>query len=258
MHSIRRVAVLAALGATTIAVVLVPGSASSEPTRHPHPTPVAAVVPPPSCSPVIATLTLDPGLLVRDDTVKALQGELASLGVDLGPSGTDGVYGPATATAEAAVPLTGVLVDDPEFLLTDPCIPMVDKVYGQPFVTAVDGLAGVQDQLTAAVLAARAARPKAPASSPAPSAASGSGDVSAFLACTRNIESHGNYEDVDSTQTYWGAYQFDQGTWNGAVARAGYPQYVGQPPNGAPPAVQDAAATQLYSERGNQPWGGRC
>lgn len=92
----------------------------------------------------------------------------------------------------------------------------------------------------------------------APPAPSQSGDVQAFLACTREIESHGNYEDVDSTQTYWGAYQFDQGTWNGAVTRAGFPEWAGQPPNGAPPAVQDAAAIQLYSERGNQPWGGRC
>jgi hypothetical protein len=84
------------------------------------------------------------------------------------------------------------------------------------------------------------------------------GDFACFKACTLQIESHGNYAAVSPGGTYRGAWQFDQSTWNGAVARAGYPQWSGRDPPTAPPAVQAAAAPQLYHERGNQPWGGRC
>jgi peptidoglycan endopeptidase LytE len=83
-------------------------------------------------------------------------------------------------------------------------------------------------------------------------------DVAGFLACTKVIESNGNYAAVSPDGIYHGAYQFDQPTWNGAVTRAGYPQWAGRDPANAPAVVQDAAAVQLYAERGNQPWGGRC
>lgn len=49
---------------------------------------------------------------------------------------------------------------------------------------------------------------------------------------------------------YYGAYQFNQNTWN-ASAPAGY---AGQLPSSAPPAVQDEAAHNLYMRRGWQPW----
>ena len=84
------------------------------------------------------------------------------------------------------------------------------------------------------------------------------GDFACFKPCTLDIESDGNYGAVSPGGTYRGAWQFDQPTWNGAVARAGYPEWSGRDPAQAPPGVQDAAARQLYSERGNQPWGGRC
>lgn len=69
----------------------------------------------------------------------------------------------------------------------------------------------------------------------------------------RNCESGGNYA-IDTGNGFYGAYQFTQSTWDGAVARAGFPQYSGQSPASAPPAVQDAAARQLQAERGWQPW----
>lgn len=84
------------------------------------------------------------------------------------------------------------------------------------------------------------------------------GDFDCFKPCTLDIESDGNYGAVSPGGTYRGAWQFDQRTWNGAVARAGYPEWAGQDPAQAPAGVQDAAARQLYRERGNQPWGGRC
>lgn len=83
------------------------------------------------------------------------------------------------------------------------------------------------------------------------------GDFSCFKDCTLPIESGGNYANTNNP-TYRGAWQFDQNTWRGAVTRAGFPDWAEQDPAGAPPNVQDAAALQLYQERGNQPWAGRC
>ena len=94
-------------------------------------------------------------------------------------------------------------------------------------------------------------------------------DWACFAACTRKWESDrgdksGNgqhdqgYGAVDPSGNYRGAYQFGAGTWEGAVTRAGYPEYAGTPADQVPSAIQDAAARQLWTERGNQPWGGRC
>jgi hypothetical protein len=86
------------------------------------------------------------------------------------------------------------------------------------------------------------------------------GDVDCFLACTRAHESDtsGGYEAVSSGGAYHGAYQFQQSTWDAAVAGAGYGDYAGVPADQVPPEVQDAAAAHLYSVSGNSPWGGRC
>ena len=97
---------------------------------------------------------------------------------------------------------------------------------------------------------------------PAPSTSSGgcNGDVDCFLACTRAHESDtsGGYGAVSSGGTYRGAYQFQQNTWDAAVAGAGYGEYAGVPADQVPAEVQDAAAAHLYSVSGNNPWGGRC
>jgi hypothetical protein len=76
-------------------------------------------------------------------------------------------------------------------------------------------------------------------------AASISPNISAIFACIRQKESGGNYAE-NTGNGYYGAYQFDLGTWQ----RLGYP---GRPDQAAP-AVQDAAAQKLYSERGFAPW----
>jgi hypothetical protein len=62
----------------------------------------------------------------------------------------------------------------------------------------------------------------------------------------RMCESSGNYRIVDGTGTHFGAYQFDQGTWN-SVRGAGRPDL-------ASPAEQDYRALYLYRLRGWQPW----
>lgn len=86
------------------------------------------------------------------------------------------------------------------------------------------------------------------------------GDVACFLECTRAHESDtsGGYGAVSRSGTYRGAYQFQQSTWDAAVAGAGLAEFSGVPADQAPPDVQDAAAAHLYSVSGTQPWGGRC
>ncbi len=74
-----------------------------------------------------------------------------------------------------------------------------------------------------------------------------SGDFAEALAKLRSCE--GSYTSVNPIG-YYGAYQFNQTTWNGA-APAGY---SGVRPDQAPPEVQDQAARNLYERRGWQPW----
>jgi hypothetical protein len=92
--------------------------------------------------------------------------------------------------------------------------------------------------------AAAAAAAAAAAEAPAP-AGGGSDATSANTpdwACIRQHESSDNYSEGGG-----GAYQFELGTWEGLT---GLPN----PAEEYPPAVQDAAALKLYSERGWEPW----
>jgi len=78
--------------------------------------------------------------------------------------------------------------------------------------------------------------------------------ISRVLAC---IRSHEQGRDGYATETgngQHGAYQFAQSTWDGVVVRLGHGEWSGKPAGHAPPQVQDAAAAQLYAERGFQPW----
>jgi len=61
----------------------------------------------------------------------------------------------------------------------------------------------------------------------------------------RVCESGNNYR-INTGNGFYGAYQFDRGTWNGL----GYPGRADQ----AAPATQDAAAAKLQSQRGWSPW----
>lgn len=73
-----------------------------------------------------------------------------------------------------------------------------------------------------------------------------SGDIFARI---RMRESGGNYA-ANTGNHYYGAYQYDLGTWGnyGGYAR----------PDLAPPAVQDAKAAQTYAARGCSPWPNTC
>ncbi|GGL87161.1 transglycosylase family protein [Nakamurella endophytica] len=61
----------------------------------------------------------------------------------------------------------------------------------------------------------------------------------------RQCESGGNYQ-INTGNGYYGAYQFDLGTWR-SVGGSGYP-------NEASPATQDALALRLWRSRGWSPW----
>lgn len=72
----------------------------------------------------------------------------------------------------------------------------------------------------------------------------------------RQCESSGRWDVVSRNGLYFGAYQFHRPTWDGVVVRAGLGEWAGRSPAEAPPEVQHAAAVQLHSERGWQPWPG--
>ncbi len=61
----------------------------------------------------------------------------------------------------------------------------------------------------------------------------------------RQCESGNNYA-INTGNGYYGAYQFDLGTWR-SVGGTGYP-------NQASPATQDALALKLWRQRGWSPW----
>jgi hypothetical protein len=61
----------------------------------------------------------------------------------------------------------------------------------------------------------------------------------------RQCESGGNYQ-INTGNGFYGAYQFDAGTWHGLG-------YAGLP-NEASAAQQDEAAAKLYNSRGWAPW----
>lgn len=71
-----------------------------------------------------------------------------------------------------------------------------------------------------------------------------SGDFAAALAKLRSCE--GGYSSWNPAGPYYGAYQFDRGTWGTVADPAKY--------GNATPAEQDKAAHNLYQRRGWQPW----
>lgn len=75
------------------------------------------------------------------------------------------------------------------------------------------------------------------------------GDFGAALAKLRSCE--GSYTS-NTGNGYYGAYQFNVGTWR-SNAPAAYKDVL---PSNAPPAAQDEAAATLYRARGWQPWPG--
>jgi hypothetical protein len=79
----------------------------------------------------------------------------------------------------------------------------------------------------------------------APMASAAGGATPGDFQQLRNCESGGNYA-INTGNGFYGAYQFDLGTWHGL----GYGGY----PNNAAPSVQDQAARQLQVSRGWSPW----
>jgi len=119
--------------------------------------------------------------------------------------------------------------------------------------------AELEERIQRAVAAARrAARATSGATYAAPSSFTDDAVWLAFRECTFAHESGGNYQVVSPDGLYYGAWQFAIPTWNAVAGRIGRDDLVGLLPSQAAPSDQDAVAHQLWLERGNQPWGGRC
>lgn len=67
-------------------------------------------------------------------------------------------------------------------------------------------------------------------------------------AALRQCENGGSY--TGTSNGYYGAYQFDRGTWG--AQQKNHPEIGSW--GSASPAQQDAAAGYLYAERGTAPW----
>ena len=119
----------------------------------------------------------------------------------------------------------------------------------QAAVAAAQAAAAAAAARATAAQAAPAPAP-APVTAPAPAAApaapaavsDATSTATADWACIRQHESGGNYAVGNG-----GAYQFQLGTW---TALTGLPS----PAEDYPPAVQDAAALELFAQRGWEPW----
>jgi hypothetical protein len=79
-----------------------------------------------------------------------------------------------------------------------------------------------------------------------------------FLACTRGMESGGNYSAVNPAGPYLGAYQLLQSTWNSGANHVGRVDLIGVPPNKASEYDQDDVAWGVYEWQGKGPWSDRC
>ncbi len=69
----------------------------------------------------------------------------------------------------------------------------------------------------------------------------------------RQCESTDNYQAVNQSGIYRGAYQFDQTTWNDVAGRH-FPFLANRDPATVEPWWQDAMTRALWSERGREPW----
>ena len=92
----------------------------------------------------------------------------------------------------------------------------------------------------------------------APTTSATSRNVDDFFECIRWRESRGNYQAVNSTGTFMGAYQIYQGGWDTFAARIDRHDLIGVQPHTALPTDQDAVALAMYNELGAKPWNGAC
>ena len=81
----------------------------------------------------------------------------------------------------------------------------------------------------------------------------GNGPTGAQWDALRNCESTHNYQAINASGTFRGAYQFSQQTWDW-VAGIHLPFLVGIDPAQAPPGWQDVMAYTLFAMRGWDQW----
>lgn len=75
------------------------------------------------------------------------------------------------------------------------------------------------------------------------------------LPCIRRYEQGRDGYRTNTGNGYYGAYQFDRGTWDSNARKGPHTDWVGVRPDRAPADIQDSMARVLYHRRGLQPWG---
>jgi hypothetical protein len=148
-----------------------------------------------------------------------------------------------TAPPPTAAPTTAPPPTEPPTTTTAPAPPPTDPPAPEPDPTPEAEPEGTTAEATDNAVPATVA----PDSSPHQAPGGGWEQL-------RQCESGGDYTVHQRGGPGRGAYQFDQPTWDGVVARLGRSDLVGVSPADAAPADQDQAALQLYDERGSQPW----
>ncbi len=149
-------------------------------------------------------------------------------------------YAQAEKTAELTTFYNAVIAQEEDSYLKE--VAFFNGLAAQQQAAAA---AAQQAQAQAAAAAARAQATATPAPPPAGGASDATSTNTADWACIRAHESGDNYSEGGG-----GAYQFELGTWEGLTG-------LSTPAEDSPPAVQDAAALRLFSERGWQPWSTR-
>ncbi len=160
-------------------------------------------------------------------------------------------YAQAQAVARLANFYNAVAVAQEESYLRE--VALYQTLEKQSFYKAIlqqEATAAAASAAAASAAAARAEATAAAAAAAAPAppagAPSGASDATstntANWACIREHESGDNYSEGGG-----GAYQFELGTWQGLT---GLPS----PAEDYPPSVQDAAALELFAQRGWEPW----
>ncbi len=159
--------------------------------------------------------------------------------------------GEAKSVAAAEVPVTEDTTPDTEPNDSD------EAVVEAPVGNAVSG--GVVPTTSTPPPETTAAAPPEPAPAPEPDPNAeptpppAGGPSAEAWAKLRDCEASGRYDAVNPAG-YYGAYQFNQGTWDSVAKSSGRNDLVGVNPAKASPADQDAMAFALYASRGAQPW----
>jgi len=248
--------------ATAIALAQAQSQIEAAPTVEPTVTPTVAPTTTPTATPqadptaeptATATVVVDPTATVAaDPTATPTASQARTAANDTAPE---------TTRNTVAAGWMYVKSDNGLYLRADPggeilsVLDYRDQVHATGRAVVVDGRTWMEVDIPSAGWLAleflTTDEPPAPVIETVPS--SGEAPTAADWEKLRQCESSGNYNIVDASGLYHGAYQFSVATWDGLASNI-RPDLVGVLPSQASRADQDAMALALYANRGAQPW----